>query len=192
MVRRQEFDTEMEIKLASFEEEIDARKALLDQRETAINEQEDAVAQREQNLNLRLAELANKEESLVKKSDELREEEKWLSSERETLHMELQKEKEEIQNMKLDLEKEKSFFEEEKREAIQAQENLQILVLLSSTRRKHALHNVSDAAAYPHMIVLYSRRTENCLGVQRCGPHEHRLQLVIKHRVEQPVIVRTF
>ncbi|XP_066307037.1 nuclear matrix constituent protein 1b-like isoform X1 [Miscanthus floridulus] len=124
--RRQEFDTEMEIKLASFEEEIDARKALLDQRETAINEQEDAVAQREQNLNLRLAELANKEESLVKKSDELREEEKRLSSERETLHMELQKEKEEIRNMKLDLEKEKSFFEEEKREAIEAQENLAI------------------------------------------------------------------
>ncbi|CAD6229698.1 unnamed protein product [Miscanthus lutarioriparius] len=126
LVRRQEFDTEMEIKLASFEEEIDARKALLDQRETAINEQEDAVAQREQNLNLGLAELANKEESLVKKSDELREEEKRLSSERETLHMELQKEKEEIRNMKLDLEKENSFFEEEKREAIEAQENLAI------------------------------------------------------------------
>lgn len=124
--RRQEFDTDMEIKLTSFEEEIDARKALLDQRETTINEKEDAVAQREQNLNLRFAELANKEESLVKKSDELREEEKRLSSERETLHIDLQKEKEEIQNMKLDLEKEKSFFEEEKREAIQAQENLAI------------------------------------------------------------------
>uniref|UniRef100_K3XE58 Protein CROWDED NUCLEI 4-like n=1 Tax=Setaria italica TaxID=4555 RepID=K3XE58_SETIT len=124
--RRNEFDTEMEIKLTSFKEEIEARKTLLDQRESALSEQEDAVAQREQNINLRLAELSNKEESLVKRSDELKEEERKLSSHRDTVHSELQKEREEIQNMKLDLEKEKSFFEEEKREAIQAQEKLLI------------------------------------------------------------------
>ena len=124
--RRQEFDTEMEIKLTSFEEEIEARKALLDQRESALSEQEDSVAQREQNLNLRLAELTSKEESLVKRSDELNEEERKLSSHREVVYIELQKEREEIRNMKLDLEKEKSFFEEEKREAIQAQEKLLI------------------------------------------------------------------
>ncbi|KAJ1285551.1 hypothetical protein BS78_03G288200 [Paspalum vaginatum] len=124
--RRLDFDAEMQIRHTSFEEEIEARKSLLDQRETAINEQEDAVAQREQNLNLRLAELTNKEESLVKKANELKEEEEKLSSQREALHAELEKERVEIQNMKLDLEKEKSFFEEEKREAIEAQENLAI------------------------------------------------------------------
>ncbi|CAO1946112.1 unnamed protein product [Urochloa humidicola] len=124
--RRKEFDTEMEIKLSSFEEELKVRKALLDQRESALCEQENVVAQREQNLNLRLTELSNNEESLVKRSDELKEEERKLSSHREMMYLEIQKEKELIQNMKLDLEKEKSFFEEEKREAIQAQEKLVI------------------------------------------------------------------
>ncbi|XP_062222475.1 nuclear matrix constituent protein 1b-like isoform X2 [Phragmites australis] len=124
--RKYEFDTEMDNKLKSFEAEIEARIALLDQRETALNDQERAVAQREQNVNLRLSKLTNEEESLVKRSDELKEEEGKLSSHEEALHVELQKEREEIQNMKLDLEKEKAFFEEEKREAIQAQENLAI------------------------------------------------------------------
>ncbi|XP_062206985.1 nuclear matrix constituent protein 1b-like [Phragmites australis] len=127
MVRRKhEFDTEMENKVKFFEAEIKTRKTLLDERETALNEQECAVAQREQNVKLQLAELTNKEESLVKRSDELKEAEGKLSSHREALHIKLQKEGEEIQNMKLDLEKEKAFFEEEKREAIQAQENLAI------------------------------------------------------------------
>ncbi|TVU34992.1 hypothetical protein EJB05_16854 [Eragrostis curvula] len=124
--RKDEFDREMENKLESFEAGIEARKTLLDQREAALVEQECAVAQREQNVNFQLAELANKEELLLKRSDELAEEEGKLSSQRETLLSELQKEREEIQKLRLDLEKEKSFFEEEKREAIQAQEDLAI------------------------------------------------------------------
>ncbi|KAF8766218.1 hypothetical protein HU200_007724 [Digitaria exilis] len=124
--RRHDFDTEMEVKRTSFEEGIEARKALMDQRESALSEREDAVAQREKNLDLRLAELTNKEESLMKRSDELREEERKLSSHREAVHTELQNQREEIQNMKLDLEKEKAFFEEEKRKAIEAQEKLLI------------------------------------------------------------------
>jgi len=124
--RMSEFNSEIENKRLSFEEDMEAKRILLDQKERALSEQELAFAQRDQNVDLRLAELASKEETLALRSDELKVEEEKLLSNREALHIEQQKEREELQKMKLDLEKEKAFFEEVKREAIQAQQDLEI------------------------------------------------------------------
>ncbi|VAH80238.1 unnamed protein product [Triticum turgidum subsp. durum] len=124
--RKLEFETEMENKRLSFEAEMETKRTLLDQRERALSGQELAFAQRDQNVDIRLAELASKEEAIARRTDELKDEEGKLLSQREASYIELQKEREEVQKLKLYLEKEKVLFEEEKREAIQAQQNLAI------------------------------------------------------------------
>ncbi|CAL4961206.1 unnamed protein product [Urochloa decumbens] len=169
--RRKEFDTEMEIKLSSFEEELIGKKALLDQRENALSQQEDVVAQREQNLDLRLAELSNKEESLVKRSYELKEEERKLSSHREAVHIEIQKEREEIHSMKLDLEKEKSFFEEEKRQAIQAQEKL----LITQNEREDLL--IYQTKLIEEIDSLRAQKVELMVDAERLLAEKERFEI---------------
>ncbi|KAG8055285.1 hypothetical protein GUJ93_ZPchr0001g30319 [Zizania palustris] len=123
---KHEFESEMDNKRMSFETEMEVRGAALDGRECALIERESVVAQRLQSVDLQLAELASKEETLAERSEELKQEEEKLLLHRETMHKELQKEREEIEKMKSDLEKENVFFEEEKQEAIQAQQNLVI------------------------------------------------------------------
>ncbi|BAC10761.1 putative nuclear matrix constituent protein 1 (NMCP1) [Oryza sativa Japonica Group] len=124
--RKHDFESEMANKQMSFDAAMEVTRNALHQRECALSEQESVVVQRSQNLDLQLAELASKEKALAGRSDELKEEEEKLLLHREAIHNELQKEREEIQRIKSDLEKEKAFFEEEKREAIQAQQDLAI------------------------------------------------------------------